>query len=137
MAKVAAAYNNVDGLNGISKDSPFPVLQTIHVATRNQENKPEWRKILSCRWRKTRFSSGSYSCEAGGTVGAVRERREEGIARAGVWGVDMVVAVVVNGEQNAENNEQNVNASGAFIRHVVVPRQFPPPSKLPHVSAWT
>ena len=137
MAKVAMAYNNVDGLNGISKDSPFPVLQTIHVATRNQENKPEWRKILSCRWRKTRFSSGSYSCEAGGTVGAVRERREEGIARAGVWGVDIGVVVVVNGEQNAKNNEQNVNASGASIHHVVVTRQFPTSSRLPHVSAWT
>ena len=84
MAKVAAAYTSVDGLSGINSDSPCPARQTIHVVTRNQENKPEWRKILNCRWRKTRFSNGSYSCEAGGTVGAVRERREEGIARAGL-----------------------------------------------------
>ena len=89
--KVARVYANVDGLMGISSESPFPAPHTVHVATRNQQNKPECRKILYCRWRRTRLTKGSYSCEAGGIVGAVRERSVEGIARTGVCGADMVV----------------------------------------------
>ena len=83
-ANVAAAYAQVDGCMGISRDSTPPARETAHVATRSQEKRPPRRKILYWRWRKTRLTRGSYACAAGGIVGAERERRVDGMARMGV-----------------------------------------------------
>ena len=114
--KVAKVYANVDGLMGISSESPFPAPHTVHVATRNQQNKPECRKILYCRWRRTRLTKGSYNCEAGGIVGAVRERSVDGIARTGVCGADMVVEGEYEGRARRTTSVEVtavVDASGA------------------------
>ena len=111
-ANVATVYASVDGLTGSSQTSLSPPLHILHAVTRSQQKSPEFRKILYCRWRKTALTRGSYRREAGGIVGAVRDRRVEGMARMGVDGVcgGALVDIVVDGVEDTKLDEHRANA---------------------------
>ncbi len=126
---VATVYTRVDGLTGSNQISPYPPLHILHAVTSSQQKRLECRKILYSRWRKTAFTRGSYSREAGGIVGAVRDMRVEGMARMGVDGVcdGALVDIVVDGGQDTNLDEPWHNALCRASQEVtwVCPRLSP------------
>ena len=111
-ANVATVYASVDGLTGNNQNSPSPPLHILHAVTSSQQKRPECRKILYSRWRKTAFTRGSYSLEEGGMDGAERAKSVDGIARMGVDGVcgGALVDIVVDRGQDASLRTQTGRA---------------------------
>lgn len=95
----------VRGRTGLSSTPMIPSPRTppsliVDVrTTRAQVNAAEYKNMRRSRCRRTFLTSGSYVCDAGGTVGAALRAKLDGSAFIGVDGPAAEVDIVVVGRK--------------------------------------